>query len=154
MPTQRERAGDFSETLDNNGLLFNTIKDASLGAAACTAAARATCFQDGGILGKIPQKNLYGIGLNILNMWPIQENVTQTAGTSYNYEAVAPVTKTLTHQPAIRLDYQVSSGLRMSFKYSGQIGNSKVSPGRFPDSMTRRTACRSSTPLRQRSTTR
>ena len=29
------------------------------------------CFQDGGVLGRIPQNRLYPLGLNILNLWPL-----------------------------------------------------------------------------------
>ena len=52
--------------------------------------ATAACFQDGGVLGKIPANRLYPIGLNVLNIWPIQSNVTQVAGRSYNYETTTP----------------------------------------------------------------
>ena len=52
MPTALERAGDFSQTLDQNGALFNFIKDPSL-SGVCSAASQAACFADGGVLGKI-----------------------------------------------------------------------------------------------------
>ena len=48
VPTALERAGDFSQTLDNNGNLFNLIRDASTGLP-CTAADPRGCFQDGGV---------------------------------------------------------------------------------------------------------
>ena len=53
VPTALERAGDFSQTLDNNGALFNFIKDPNL-AGACSATDQTACFADGGVLGKIP----------------------------------------------------------------------------------------------------
>ena len=57
VPTALERVGDFSQTRDNNGNLFNLIADAQSGLP-CTAANTAGCFQDGGVLGKIPTNRL------------------------------------------------------------------------------------------------
>ncbi|HUC75160.1 MAG TPA: carboxypeptidase regulatory-like domain-containing protein, partial [Vicinamibacterales bacterium] len=53
VPTALERAGDFSQTRDNTGALFNLIKD-PLSSQPCAATNTAGCFQDGGVLGKIP----------------------------------------------------------------------------------------------------
>src|SRR5688572_15789015 len=70
VPTALERQGDFSQTRDNNGALFNTIRDYTTG----------LNFQDGGVLGRIPQNRLYPTGLNILrNLWPLP-NVEQVPG--------------------------------------------------------------------------
>src|SRR5437764_2837309 len=66
VPTLLERQGDFSQTTDSNGALFNLIKD-PLSTQACTAANTAGCFQDNGVLGRIPQSRVYSLGLNILN---------------------------------------------------------------------------------------
>ena len=131
VPTQLERAGDFSRTLDNNGALFNLIRDASTGLP-CTAANTAGCFQDGGVLGRIPASRLYQPGMNILNMWPIQANLTQAPGTNYNFETTDPTVYTDVKQPAIRMDYQLSPKLRITGKYSGQFGNANVQPGSIP----------------------
>ena len=51
-----ERAGDFSQTRDNNGALFNLIKDPNVDPP-CTAANTAGCFQAGGVLGRIPGRS-------------------------------------------------------------------------------------------------
>src|SRR5688572_32466860 len=45
VPTALERAGDFSQTLDNNGNLYPYIKDPQL-TAACNATTQAGCFAD------------------------------------------------------------------------------------------------------------
>ena len=50
VPTALERAGDFSQTRDNTGALFNLIKDPT-STLPCTAASTAGCFQAGGVLG-------------------------------------------------------------------------------------------------------
>jgi Carboxypeptidase regulatory-like domain len=127
VPTALERAGDFSQTRDNNGALFNLIKDPT-STAACTATSTAGCFQAGGVLGKIPADRLYSTGLSLLSRYPLP-NVTQAVGTSYNYEAPAATTDNLTQQPALRIDYQLSSKLRFTGKYSGQRARRLVTPG-------------------------
>src|SRR5436190_5302552 len=127
VPTALERAGDFSQTRDHTGAIFNVIKD-PLSTAACTAASTAGCFQDGGVLGKIPANRLYGIGQAILNRYPTP-NVNQLPGQNYNYEVAAPTTDNLTQQPAIRVDYQLSQKLRVTGKYSGQRARQLITPG-------------------------
>ena len=127
VPTALERAGDFSQTRDNNGALFNLIKDPN-SALACTAANTAGCFQAGGVIGRIPSDRLYSTGLALLGRYPMP-NVTQAAGTNYNYEAPAATTDNLTQQPAIRVDYQLSSKLRFTGKYSGQRARKLITPG-------------------------
>src|SRR5204862_8180130 len=54
VPTLLERQGDFSKTTDNTGALFNLIRDSTTGLP-CTAADTHGCFQDGGVVGRIPQ---------------------------------------------------------------------------------------------------
>jgi len=131
MPTELERQGDFSQTLDNNGAPFNTIRDHSTGIP-CNASDTRGCFQDGGVLGRIPQNRLYPTGMNILNdLWP-QPNVQQVPGLSYNYEVQVPVTKTLLHQPVVRADYQISPALRFTAKYAAQLQGQDVDPGSLP----------------------
>ncbi len=127
VPTALERAGDFSQTRDNTGALFNLIKDPN-SSSPCTAASTAGCFQAGGVLGKIPADRLYSTGLALLSRYPLP-NVTQGAGQNYNYEAPAATTDNLTQQPAIRIDYQASSNLRITGKYNGQRARKLVTPG-------------------------
>src|SRR4029450_10600227 len=86
MPTALERQGDFSQSLDNNGSLYNLIRDASTGLP-CTASDARGCFQDGGALGRIPAGRLYQTGLNILKTFPMP-NVSGTQ--PYNFEITRP----------------------------------------------------------------
>jgi outer membrane receptor protein involved in Fe transport len=127
VPTELERAGDFSQSLDNNGALFNLIRDASTGLP-CTAADTRGCFRDGGVLGRIPANRLYQNGLNILKLWP----AANASGVGYNYEVTPPIDERTTHQPTVRLDYQPSSRLRVTGKYTGQRATVKVTPGTIP----------------------
>src|SRR5262245_40595516 len=110
VPTALERAGDFSQTVDNNGQPFPYIKD-PLFAGTCSAADQTACFRDGGVVGKIPANRLYGLGQAILNRYPLP-NLPQTAGLAYNYQIGGgsgfpdlPAVDQLLQQPAIRLDY-------------------------------------------------
>src|SRR5713101_2251601 len=127
VPTALERAGDFSQTRDNTGALFNLIHDPN-STQPCTAANTAGCFAAGGVLGRIPADRLYPVGLSILNRYPLP-NVTQLPGANYNYEVAAPTTDNLTQQPAIRVDYQLSSKLRFTGKYSGQRARRLITRG-------------------------
>ena len=72
VPTALERAGDFSQTRDNNGALFNLIKDPN-SSSPCTAANTAGCFQDGGVLGRIPANRLYPAGHRAAEPLPAAE---------------------------------------------------------------------------------
>jgi hypothetical protein len=121
VPTLLERQGDFSQTTDNNGNLFNLIRDSSTGLP-CIAADTRGCFRDGGVLGRIPQGRLYPLGLNILKIYP-EPNVQ---GLNFNLETVQPESTSNTFQHVIRVDYQASSKVRLSAKYAGQ--NATVQP--------------------------
>ena len=127
LPTELERRGDFSQTRDNNGNLFNLIRDHSSGLP-CTAADTRGCFQDGGVLGRIPQSRLYQPGLALLSRYPLP-NLQQEPTTNWNYETAAPQVENLFQQPAIRVDYQLSSKWRLNWKYSGQRSRPIVTPG-------------------------
>src|SRR6185295_8300834 len=83
VPTDLERRGDFSQTLDNAGRLFNLIRDPAAGLP-CTAADTRGCFADGGVLGRIPRNRLYDVGLRVLNMYPLP-NSPGTADQGYNF---------------------------------------------------------------------
>ena len=115
VPTALERAGDFSQTLDNNGKLYPYIKDPLL-SGACNATSQAACFADGGVLGRIPQDRLYQPGLNILKMWPMPTG-SQIIGT--NLEFIRPAEETLSYQPAVRFDYQALAGVARQLQVPG-----------------------------------
>jgi hypothetical protein len=116
MPTDLERKGDFSQTADNNGVLFPYIKDPLINGT-CSAANTTACFKDGGVLGRIPQNRLYDVGLNILNMFPAAN--VNVPGVGYNYELRRPTEHLMAWQPVVRLDYMPFQKVRASFKYSG-----------------------------------
>ena len=115
MPTALERAGDFSQTRDNLGNLFPYIKDPQ-SPSPCSATNTAGCFQDGGVLGRIPPNRLYQPGLAILKWWPLP-NLPDVPGQAYNYEVTDPSIHLLGYQPLIRIDYQPTPKLRGNFKF-------------------------------------
>jgi hypothetical protein len=126
-PTVLERAGDFSQSLDNNGNPFPFIKD-PLSSSPCSASNTAGCFQSGGVVGRIPADRLYQTGINILKLYPMPN----VAAGQYNYELVRPAENLRANQPAIRLDYQPSLKLRGTFKYSGWSQQDVIIPGTIP----------------------
>jgi len=133
VPTELERRGDFSQSLDNLGRPVNLIRDASTGLP-CTASNTSGCFRDGGVLGRIPQNRLHVPSLMSLSyngLLPLP-NHTQMPGESYNLEVTQPVTKTQVTQPAVRFDYQFSGALRFTGKFAGQLQASKELPGTVP----------------------
>ena len=127
VPTALERQGDFSQTTDQNGNLFNLIRDASTNLP-CTAANTSGCFRDGGVLGRIPQDRLYQTGLNVLKLWPMPN----TSGLNYNLEIPRPITENLIQQPLVRVDYLASSKLRIFAKYASQRQRVFLQPGTIP----------------------
>ena len=91
VPTVAERAGDFSQSRDNNGALFPYIRDPLTERHVLAPRHQAGCFADGGVVGKIPQNRLYAIGLNVLNMWPLPNDERGYAASgSYNYSSIKP----------------------------------------------------------------
>jgi len=133
VPTALERAGDFSQTFNTNaqgqstGVLNPFIKD-PLSTSPCTVANTAGCFQDGGVVGRIPANRLYAQGIALLNRYPLP-NIVQAVNTTFNYEVQPPLVENLLRQPAVRADYQLSSKLRFTGKYSGQRQRRLITPG-------------------------
>ena len=117
MPTALERAGDFSQTTDNNGNLYPYIRD-PLAGAPCSASNTTGCFQAGGVIGRIPADRLYQTGLNILNMFPLPNIANVPPRQNYNFELTRPDESILSWQPVVRVDYQPIQKLRATFKYS------------------------------------
>src|SRR3954451_17635715 len=69
VPTALERQGDFSQSVDSSGNAFQFIRDPASGLP-CGASDTSGCFQDGGVLGRIPANRLYGPGLAALSIFP------------------------------------------------------------------------------------
>lgn len=133
VPTALERAGDFSQTVDQNGALFNLIKDPQ-SSLPCTATNTGGCFQSGGVIGRVPADRLYAPGMAVLARYPLP-NRTQGPGENWNWEIPSsdlPQIKNLLQQPAVRVDYQLNSKLRFTGKYSGQRQRRITQSGLIP----------------------
>jgi hypothetical protein len=130
-PTALERAGDFSQSTDNNGNPYPFIKDPRL-TGTCSATSQVACFRDGGVLGKIPAEMLYQPGVNILKMFPLPNIDNVPARQNYNYEATRPEESILSWQPAVRVDYQISKDLRANAKYSAWMQREQTFLGTIP----------------------
>ncbi len=121
VPTALERTGDFSKTVDNSSNPFPYIRDTTTGQA-CSAAVTLGCFQDGGVIGRIPPSRLYGLGLNLLKIYP-QPNTT---GVGFNYSTEQPSSQPQI-QDLVRIDYNLSSSWRVSGRYV-KVKNNQVLP--------------------------
>jgi hypothetical protein len=101
-PTQLERKGDFSQSVDKNGNPFSYIRD-PLSGQPCKAGNTAGCFRDGGVLGRIPADRLYAPGMAILNFFP----APNALGKGFNYRSQIPDSYPR-RESLIRLDYNPS----------------------------------------------
>ena len=80
-------------------------------------------------------------------MYPMPNNQSTTIGT--NHQFIRPTYDTLLYQPAIKLDYQITQGLRVSVKYQGNNMSKRVTLGSLPGWNDRR-SCRFRTRARKR----
>ena len=112
VPTALERAGDFSQSVDNSGNPYPYIRDYTTGLP-CNASDTRGCFQDGGVLGRIPQSRLYGAGLAALNLFPMP-NYSSGGGVNYTSQASDA---TSPRSDLIRLDFQATDNWRVTGRY-------------------------------------
>lgn len=121
VPTALERAGDFSQSVDSSGNKIY-IRDYTSGLP-CSASDTRGCYQDGGVINKIPQNRLYGLGLNILKIYP-QPNISGFNGFNYQTEAAQSLPQ---HQDLIRVDYNLSNAWHVYGRYV-RVSNNQVLP--------------------------
>ncbi len=117
VPTALERQGNFSESLDNQGRRIPQLRDPLTREA----------YEN----NIIPADRLYATGLAILNSYPMP-NLEQTAPNSYNLELLRPEDRNLTHQPAVRVDYQFTPALRLNARWAGQRARERIVQGTMP----------------------
>jgi len=112
VPTALERTGGFSQSVDQAGTRF-AIRDCATNSP----------FPD----GKIPANRIYGIGLNILKIYPLP-NRTGTVG--FNYGTQQPSSQPRI-QDLIRLDYNISSNWRTYGRFVNVKNNQVLPYGSF-----------------------
>jgi hypothetical protein len=121
VPTEAERRGDFSQSRDQNGNLYPYIRDyevANRTGWGCNANDTRACYQDGGVLGKIPQSKLYSPGLAILNMYPLPNDV----GTNTNYSSQIAQDRDR-REDILRVDWQASNAWRVYGRWFNNTNN-------------------------------
>jgi hypothetical protein len=128
VPTALERQGDFSQTRDNAGNLFPYIRDYATGLP-CSATDTRGCFQDGGVLGKIPQNRLYQLGLNVLKIFP-DENSPGTLTQGFNYVTQEP-TNQPERQDLLRMDWNATEAWRVTGKILNDTSDRLLPYGSF-----------------------
>jgi hypothetical protein len=112
VPTALERMGDFSQSIDSSGNPFPYIRDWTTGLP-CSASDTRGCFQDGGVLGKVPASRLYAPGVAALNIFP---DPNFTAGSGVNYTSQEPNDAPV-RQDLVRLDFQPTDKWRVTGRY-------------------------------------
>jgi hypothetical protein len=117
VPTALERAGDFSQSLDHQGRPIPQLRD--------------PVTREPYPNNVIPADRLYQTGLQILNSFPTP-NLQQTAPNAYNLEVARPEDKNLTQQPSIRVDYQLTPGLRFNARWARELTTRRTREGTLP----------------------
>jgi len=112
VPTPLERQGDFSQSVDASGNPFPYIRDYTTGLP-CSASDTRGCFQDGGVLGKIPANRLYAPGIAALNIFPAPN---YTAGAGVNFQSQNP-NEAPRREDLLRLDFQATDNWRFTGRY-------------------------------------
>src|SRR5262245_25041424 len=111
VPTELERAGDFSKSVDSAGVPFPYIRDYTTNLP-CSAADTRGCFQDGGVVGRIPANRLFAPGINILKIYPSPN----TTGQGFNYITEVGSDQNQ-RQDLYRGDWVINSNWRANGKY-------------------------------------
>ncbi|MCG6923649.1 MAG: Plug and carboxypeptidase regulatory-like domain-containing protein [Acidobacteria bacterium] len=112
VPTALERQGDFSESVDSSGNPWPYIRDYTTGRP-CGPGDTRGCFQDGGVLGRIPQDRLYPPGINALDIYPMP-NFAGASG--INYRSQTPDDQPR-REELLRIDVQATGNWRFTGRY-------------------------------------
>jgi hypothetical protein len=112
VPTALERRGDFSQSVDSSGNPFPYIKDFSTGLP-CSASDTRGCFQDGGVLGRIPANRIYQPGLNALNIFPAPNF---SGGSGLNFTSQVPDSRPR-REDLLRMDFQATDNWRITGRF-------------------------------------
>jgi hypothetical protein len=112
VPTALERKGDFSQSVDSSGNPFPYIRDFTTGLP-CNASNTSGCFQDGGVVGRIPANRLYQPGLASLNIFP---DANFAAGSGLNFTSQNPDSPKR-REDLLRMDFQATSKWRVTGRY-------------------------------------
>lgn len=118
VPTDLERNGDFSQSIDKNNNLWPYIRDYTTGRN-CSASDTSGCFRDGGVLGRIPQARLYPLGIKAMQTLP-EPNFT--GGVGFNYIS-AISGRYPRREDILRVDFNPSERWKTYFRWLGNEDN-------------------------------
>jgi len=121
MPTEAERRGDFSQTVNSSGQRIN-IKDPLLAGACNVNSGGPACFAN----NIIPANRINGFGALMLGLFPLPNATDPTGNRQYNYtyQNVLDLPK---NDQVARVDYNVKDGT--TFYSRVQFGNEVNSRG-------------------------
>ena len=71
------------------------------------------CFQDGGVLGRIPANRLYAPGIDALNIFP---TANFSGGSGLNYTSQVPDSAPR-REDLLRMDFQATNNWRITGRY-------------------------------------
>jgi hypothetical protein len=126
VPTEAERRGNFSQSVDSSGNPYPYIRDYTTNLP-CNASDTRGCFRDGGVLGRIPQDRLWQPGLNALSIYPLPN----TMGSSgINYSSQEPDNQSR-REEMLRLDFQPTDKWRFMGRYMRNRDTRKMPYGSF-----------------------
>jgi hypothetical protein len=121
MPTERERNGDFSQTVDSQGRL-RFIRDPLSGLPCNVNTGGAGCFPG----NVIPADRINRIGQQMLNLFPLPNATDPTGSRQYNYTYQNELDKPR-HDQVLRVDYNIRQDT--TFYTRVQFGNEVNSRG-------------------------
>jgi len=120
VPSEAERNGDFSQTVDGNGnRVF--IRDPLL-TGICNANDQTACFKD----NRIPQGRFFSGGQAILNLYP-KPNTT-VGGNQFNFTSQVS-SGYPRREDILRLDYQITDRTRLSGRFIRNFDEQQLSYG-------------------------
>ncbi|MEZ5355457.1 MAG: carboxypeptidase regulatory-like domain-containing protein [Bryobacteraceae bacterium] len=98
VPTEAERAGDYSESVNLNGQRLNLFDRLATGA--CTNTNRAACFPN----NRIPASRMDPIGVSLVSVFPLANR--EAGVTGFNYFAVAADVDKW-NSPLFKIDHKI-----------------------------------------------
>jgi hypothetical protein len=119
VPTDLERTGDFSQSLDSSpGGIFDpsTCVLAGAGDQTCTRTQFSDVVNGATVLNKIPANKIDPIGQNILNLYP-HANIPGAAFPDPNFRTIV-VTSDPAYQFDVKIDHQFNEKHRIGGRYS------------------------------------
>ena len=115
-PPSSSGAGTSPRASIHSGNPYPYVRDYTTGLP-CSASDTRGCFQDGGVIGRIPQSRLYANGIAALNIFPLPNF---SAGSGVNYTSQVPSDRPR-REDLIRLDFQPSDKWRFTGRYMNTV---------------------------------